>query len=67
MISYALICDKKHEFEAWFQSSTDYDKQRKRGLVACPVCDSEKVDKAIMAPSDLARRQAARRAGAGCE
>lgn len=51
MIKYALICDKKHEFEAWFQSSTDYDKQRKRGLVACPVCDSETIDKAIMAPS----------------
>lgn len=51
MIKYALVCDKKHEFEAWFQSSTDYDKQRNRGLVACPVCDSETVDKAIMAPS----------------
>lgn len=51
MIRYALICDKKHEFEAWFQASADYDKQRKRGLVTCPVCDSAKVEKAIMAPS----------------
>jgi hypothetical protein len=51
MIRYALICHQKHEFEAWFQSSSDFDKQRKRGLVACPVCDSENVEKAIMAPS----------------
>lgn len=51
MIRYALICDKKHEFEAWFQASSDYDKQRKRGLVTCPVCDTDKIEKAIMAPS----------------
>ena len=51
MIRYALICDKKHEFEAWFQASSDYDKQRKRGLVTCPLCDSGKVEKAIMAPA----------------
>ena len=51
MIRYALICDRKHEFEIWFNNSADYDKQSKRGLVACPVCESTKVDKAIMAPS----------------
>ncbi len=51
MIRYALVCDRKHEFEIWFSSSADYDKQRKRGLVTCPVCESRKVAKAIMAPS----------------
>ena len=51
MIRYALICERKHEFEAWFQASSDYDKQRKRGLVTCPLCDSGKVEKAIMAPA----------------
>jgi hypothetical protein len=51
MIRYALICDRKHEFDIWFSSSGDYDKQRKRGLVTCPVCDSKKVAKAIMAPA----------------
>ncbi|MGE3145542.1 MAG: DUF1178 family protein [Pseudorhodoplanes sp.] len=51
MIRYALICERKHEFEAWFQTSSDYDKQRKRGLVTCPLCDSGKVEKAIMAPA----------------
>lgn len=51
MIRYALICDRKHDFEIWFNSSADYDKQHKRGLVTCPACESNKVEKAIMAPA----------------
>jgi hypothetical protein len=50
MIHYALICERGHNFESWFQSSTTYDNQAKRGLVTCPDCGSTKVDKAIMAP-----------------
>ena len=50
MIRYNLVCDKRHEFESWFQSSAAYDKQAKRGLVSCPLCGSAKVEKAIMAP-----------------
>ncbi|HEX4409510.1 MAG TPA: DUF1178 family protein [Xanthobacteraceae bacterium] len=50
MIRYALNCDNGHEFESWFANSSAYDKQRKRALVTCPVCNSAKVDKAIMAP-----------------
>ncbi|HXQ84822.1 MAG TPA: DUF1178 family protein [Xanthobacteraceae bacterium] len=50
MIHYALNCDRGHSFESWFQNSAAYDKQAKRGLVACPVCGSVKVEKAIMAP-----------------
>ncbi len=50
MIRYALACADGHAFESWFPNSSAYDKQRKRGLIACPVCGSAKVDKAIMAP-----------------
>ena len=50
MIRYALACEKGHAFESWFQSSAAYDRQVKRGLVTCPVCNSAAVDKAIMAP-----------------
>jgi len=50
MIRYALRCERGHEFESWFQSSSAYDSQHKRGLVSCPACDSTKVEKAIMAP-----------------
>ncbi len=50
MIRYALVCEKGHAFESWFQDSAAYDKQAKRGLVNCPHCGSAKVEKAIMAP-----------------
>ena len=55
MIRYTLVCERKHDFESWFQNSAAFDKQAKRGLVTCPVCGSSKVEKAIMAPS-LARK-----------
>lgn len=50
MIKYSLVCDKGHDFESWFADSAAYDKQVKRKLVACPICNSTKVEKAIMAP-----------------
>jgi hypothetical protein len=58
MIRYTLHCAKDHDFESWFQNSAAFDKQKKRGLVTCPVCGSAKVEKAIMAPR-LARTDAA--------
>ena len=30
MIRYNLVCDKRHDFESWFQDSAAYDKQAKR-------------------------------------
>jgi hypothetical protein len=50
MIRYTLNCDKRHTFDSWFANSAAYDKQAKRALIACPVCNSTKVEKAIMAP-----------------
>ena len=50
MIRYTLNCDKGHTFESWFANSAAYDEQAKRWLIACPVCNSTKVEKAIMAP-----------------
>lgn len=51
MIRYALQCEHQHDFEGWFGSSQDYDDQHARGLLQCPVCGSQAVRKAIMAPS----------------
>lgn len=51
MIRYHLICDAGHDYDAWFPSSAAYDRQAERGLLACAVCSSLKVEKAIMAPS----------------
>ncbi len=50
MILYSLLCAKDHGFEAWFPSSDAFDRQARRGIVACPQCGSTKVRKAIMAP-----------------
>ena len=50
MIRYALRCEGDHNFESWFQDSAAFDTQVKRRLVSCPVCNSVKIEKAIMAP-----------------
>ena len=51
MIVFDLRCDDSGDvFEAWFQSSADFDEQSKRGLVQCPACQSTRITKAPMAP-----------------
>jgi hypothetical protein len=50
VIKYTLVCDHKHTFESWFANSSEYDKQVKKKLVTCPICDSSHVEKALMAP-----------------
>lgn len=51
MIRYALCCDKGHEHEAWFASAGEYDRLAEAGMLACPVCNSARISKQIMAPS----------------
>ena len=51
MIIYSLICDNSHKFDAWFRSAEAYDEQHERGIVTCPMCNSVKVEKALMAPA----------------
>lgn len=51
MIVFDLRCAQAHVFEAWFGSSADYEAQRERGLVACPLCGDTAVEKAVMAPA----------------
>jgi hypothetical protein len=59
MIVFDLVCEGDgHVFEAWFGSSADYEDQRGRGLVACPICNSA-ADKAPMAPRVAAKGNAA--------
>ena len=51
MIVFDLACGEGHIFEAWFGSSADYEDQRGRGLVSCPICGASQVGKALMAPN----------------
>ncbi len=58
MIRYNLKCARAHAFEAWFRSSAAFDEQRRAGQVACAVCGSAEVEKAVMAPALKAERAA---------
>lgn len=57
MIRYDLRCDNGDEFEAWFGSIADYDKQAGAGLVECPHCGSTQIEKAPMAPAVVTGRR----------
>ncbi len=51
MIAYALRCHRGHEFEGWFQGSAAFDDQSSGGLLSCPSCNSDRIEKAVMAPA----------------
>lgn len=55
MIVFDLVCLHDHVFEAWFGSTADFEAQAARRLVACPICDSDEVRKAAMAPAVAAK------------
>ena len=45
-----LQCSHGHVFEGWFASHEDYESQRERGLLTCPVCEDAQVNKMLSAP-----------------
>lgn len=56
MIRYSLRCDKGHDFDGWFRSAADFDRQNDSGLVSCTICGSVVITKALMAPAVAAKR-----------
>jgi len=58
VIHYSLVCAEGHEFDSWFRDSAAFDAQDASGLINCPICQSAKVAKAVMAPH-VARGDAA--------
>lgn len=59
MIHFDLKCAEGHSFDSWFQSSDAFDKLLAAGHVACAVCGSTSVEKALMAPRVRPSRNAA--------
>ncbi|MBM3490555.1 MAG: DUF1178 family protein [Alphaproteobacteria bacterium] len=51
MIVFDLRCGNAHVFEAWFRDSKEYERQKKRQQITCPVCGDTACDKALMAPA----------------
>ena len=45
MIAYDLQCGNGHQFEGWFEDSRSFDRQKKQGMIACPVCEDTGVFK----------------------
>lgn len=39
-----------HRFEGWFASAEEFEAQRGRGLLSCPLCGSPEVSKQLSAP-----------------
>ena len=50
MIQFALRCEEDHRFESWFKSAEAFDKLQASNMVACIICGSTNVKKALMAP-----------------
>ena len=45
-----LHCRSEHVFEGWFASEEDFQSQLGRGLVQCPLCGDEQIQKRLSAP-----------------
>tara|TARA_B100000035_G_C20965662_1_gene538636 strand:+ start:649 stop:1071 length:423 start_codon:yes stop_codon:yes gene_type:complete len=50
MIKYNLKCENDHEFESWFSNSEEFEKLKKKKLLDCIFCNSNKISKSIMSP-----------------
>ncbi|MDC1310968.1 DUF1178 family protein [Burkholderiales bacterium] len=50
MIVYNLSCDQDHNFEGWFASPGQFDKQQENKQISCPTCGSTNVTKQLSAP-----------------
>ncbi len=51
MIKYRLECNNCNEtFDSWFASSKEYEKLKKKKFLTCHICNSQNVEKSLMAP-----------------
>ena len=57
MIKYKLFCKECDlKFDSWFASSKEYERLKKKKLLNCHNCNSEKVEKTIMAPQLISHK-----------
>jgi hypothetical protein len=53
MIAYDLRCANGHAFEGWFEDRREFLAQKKKDLIACPVCNTTDI---VQLPSRFAIR-----------
>ena len=52
MIVFNLNCKNCFfEFEGWFDSSKEFELQKRKKLITCPSCESGSINKSLMAPN----------------
>ena len=57
MIKYKLICeDCSYIFDSWFASSKEFEKLKKNKYLNCTACNSLNIDKSLMAPSVISKK-----------
>ena len=49
MIVFDLKCICGYQFEGWFESRADFDRQNTEGMVSCPLCSGDDIHK-ILSP-----------------
>ena len=45
MMVFDLGCGEGHRFEGWFESGADFERQLREGLLSCPVCGGNRVER----------------------
>ena len=58
MIKYKLLCKNcSDSFESWFASSKEFERLKKSKLLQCLNCNSDRIDKSLMAPSIINKQK----------
>jgi hypothetical protein len=47
MIAFDLFCSNGHKFECWFKDSSSFEEQKSTGMITCPICDDNQIEKAF--------------------
>ncbi len=47
MIAFDLRCSNGHTFEGWFQDLESFENQNSKGMIICPICNSNKVTREL--------------------
>jgi len=47
---FNLNCARGHDFEGWFASTEEFDRQQAQGVISCPLCESTSVARLPSAP-----------------
>ena len=57
MIKYNLICKNCNlNFDSWFNTSNEYEKLKKKNFLECLNCNSNEVEKSLMAPKMINKK-----------